>query len=73
MQCQNGIASCFSCMHFEIKRNARNECLWNFDELLSMTWEYCNMIRIYTKPKGAIGCCVTFFTILGLFLPKYDF
>ena len=27
---------------------------WNFDELLSMTWEYCNMIRIYTKPKGAI-------------------
>ena len=27
---------------------------WNFDELLQKTWEYCNMVRIYTKPKGAI-------------------
>lgn len=25
---------------------------WNFDELLEKIWEYCNMIRIYTKPKG---------------------
>jgi small GTP-binding protein len=27
---------------------------WNFDELLEKVWEYCDMIRIYTKPKGAI-------------------
>lgn len=27
---------------------------WNFDELLSKTWDYCNMARIYTKPKGSI-------------------
>jgi len=27
---------------------------WNFDELLEMVWEYCKMIRIYTKPQGQI-------------------
>ena len=27
---------------------------WNFDELLESIWEYCKMIRIYTKPKGQI-------------------
>lgn len=25
---------------------------WNFDELLEKIWEYLNMIRIYTKPRG---------------------
>ena len=24
---------------------------WNLDELLEKMWEYCKMIRIYTKPK----------------------
>ena len=27
---------------------------WNLDELLERIWEYCKMIRIYTKPKGQI-------------------
>ncbi|KAG5188168.1 DRG1, developmenally regulated GTPase 1 [Tribonema minus] len=27
---------------------------WNLDELMEKIWEYCNMIRIYTKPKGQI-------------------
>jgi hypothetical protein len=27
---------------------------WNFDELLEKVWDYCSMIRIYTKPKGQI-------------------
>jgi len=27
---------------------------WNFDELLEKIWEYLDMIRIYTKPKGQI-------------------
>ena len=27
---------------------------WNFDELLLKMWEYLNLIRIYTKPKGQI-------------------
>mmetsp|Transcript_6790 Transcript_6790/g.9138 ORF Transcript_6790/g.9138 Transcript_6790/m.9138 type:complete len:371 (-) Transcript_6790:356-1468(-) len=27
---------------------------WNIDELLERVWDYCNMIRIYTKPKGQI-------------------
>ncbi|ETV93203.1 developmentally-regulated GTP-binding protein 1 [Aphanomyces invadans] len=25
---------------------------WNLDELLEKIWDYANMIRIYTKPKG---------------------
>jgi ribosome-interacting GTPase 1 len=27
---------------------------WNLDGLLETVWEYCKMIRIYTKPKGMI-------------------
>jgi uncharacterized protein len=27
---------------------------WNFDELMAKMWEYLNLIRIYTKPKGQI-------------------
>ncbi|KAF9139297.1 hypothetical protein EC957_005176 [Mortierella hygrophila] len=27
---------------------------WNFDELLSKTWEYLDLARIYTKPKGQL-------------------
>ena len=27
---------------------------WNLDELMESIWDYCNMIRIYTKPKGQI-------------------
>lgn len=27
---------------------------WNFDELLAKIWQYLNLVRIYTKPKGTI-------------------
>lgn len=27
---------------------------WNLDMLLEKTWEYCNMLRIYTKPRGQL-------------------
>ncbi|KAI8050833.1 P-loop containing nucleoside triphosphate hydrolase protein [Syncephalis plumigaleata] len=27
---------------------------WNFDELLERSWEYLNLVRIYTKPKGQL-------------------
>jgi small GTP-binding protein len=27
---------------------------WNLDELMERTWEYLDLIRIYTKPKGQI-------------------
>ncbi|KAJ1862996.1 GTP-binding protein rbg1 [Coemansia sp. RSA 2703] len=27
---------------------------WNFDELLDKMWEYLNLVRIYTKPKGML-------------------
>ena len=27
---------------------------WNFDELLETIWNKCNMLRIYTKPRGQI-------------------
>jgi small GTP-binding protein len=27
---------------------------WNFDELLEKIWEYLNMIRVYTKPRGQV-------------------
>mmetsp|Transcript_18595 Transcript_18595/g.27459 ORF Transcript_18595/g.27459 Transcript_18595/m.27459 type:complete len:374 (-) Transcript_18595:43-1164(-) len=30
---------------------------WNLDELMEKIWDYCNMIRIYTKPKGQIPDC----------------
>ena len=25
---------------------------WNFDELMEKIWEYLDLIRVYTKPKG---------------------
>jgi len=27
---------------------------WNFDELMAKIWDYLDLIRIYTKPKGQI-------------------
>ncbi|XP_013402598.1 GTP-binding protein 128up-like isoform X2 [Lingula anatina] len=27
---------------------------WNFDDLLEKMWEYLNLVRIYTKPKGQL-------------------
>ena len=27
---------------------------WNFDDLLEKSWEYLNLVRIYTKPKGQV-------------------
>lgn len=27
---------------------------WNFDELLETIWQYLDLIRVYTKPKGEI-------------------
>jgi len=27
---------------------------WNLDELMERIWEYLDLIRIYTKPKGQI-------------------
>lgn len=27
---------------------------WNLDELLERSWEYLNLVRLYTKPKGAV-------------------
>jgi len=27
---------------------------WNFDDLLAKMWEYLNLIRIYTKPRGQV-------------------
>jgi len=27
---------------------------WNFDELLETMWDYLDLVRIYTKPKGQI-------------------
>lgn len=27
---------------------------WNFDELMEKIWEYLDLIRIYTKPKGKV-------------------
>ena len=25
---------------------------WNFDELLDKMWEYLDLVRVYTKPRG---------------------
>ena len=25
---------------------------WNFDELLEKMWEYLDLVRVYTKPRG---------------------
>ena len=27
---------------------------WNFDDLLEKTWEYLDLVRIYTKPRGQL-------------------
>ncbi|KAJ1660962.1 GTP-binding protein rbg1 [Dispira simplex] len=27
---------------------------WNFDELMDMMWEYLDLVRVYTKPKGQL-------------------
>mmetsp|Transcript_4246 Transcript_4246/g.2526 ORF Transcript_4246/g.2526 Transcript_4246/m.2526 type:complete len:104 (-) Transcript_4246:21-332(-) len=27
---------------------------WNIDELMEEIWDRCNMLRIYTKPKGQV-------------------
>ncbi|OMJ14767.1 Developmentally-regulated GTP-binding protein 1 [Smittium culicis] len=27
---------------------------WNFDEMLEIMWEYLNLVRIYTKPRGQL-------------------
>ena len=27
---------------------------WNFDELYDTIWDYLNVVRVYTKPKGQI-------------------
>jgi ribosome-interacting GTPase 1 len=27
---------------------------WNTEELMEECWERCNMLRVYTKPKGEI-------------------
>ncbi|KAL7748477.1 GTP-binding protein rbg1 [Sorochytrium milnesiophthora] len=27
---------------------------WNFDDLLAMMWEYLDLVRVYTKPKGKL-------------------
>lgn len=27
---------------------------WNLEELLERIWDYCKMLRIYTKPKGSV-------------------
>ncbi len=27
---------------------------WNLDGLVEMTWEYLNLIRVYTKPKARV-------------------
>ena len=32
--------------------SARDE--WNLDELMDKIWEYLDLIRIYTKPRGQI-------------------
>ena len=39
------------CPHY-VPVSAKDE--WNFDELMEKIWEYLNLIRIYTKPKGQI-------------------
>lgn len=39
------------CPHY-VPISAKDE--WNFDELMEKIWEYLDLIRIYTKPKGQI-------------------
>jgi ribosome-interacting GTPase 1 len=37
------------CPHY-VPISAKDE--WNFDELMQKIWDYLDLIRIYTKPKG---------------------
>ena len=37
------------CAHY-VPISAKDE--WNFDELMQKIWDYLDLIRIYTKPKG---------------------
>ena len=37
------------CPHY-VPISAKDE--WNLDELMEKVWEYLDLIRIYTKPKG---------------------
>lgn len=39
------------CPHY-VPISAKDE--WNFDELMQKVWDYLDLIRIYTKPKGQI-------------------
>lgn len=39
-------------MPHQVPISAKDE--WNFDELIEKIWEYLDLIRIYTKPKGQI-------------------
>jgi small GTP-binding protein len=39
------------CPHY-VPISAKDE--WNFDELMEKIWEYLDLVRIYTKPKGQI-------------------
>lgn len=39
------------CPHY-VPISAKDE--WNFDELMQKIWDYLDLIRIYTKPKGQI-------------------
>lgn len=39
------------CPHY-VPISAKDE--WNFDELMEKIWEYLDLIRIYTKPKGQV-------------------
>ena len=39
------------CPHY-VPISAKDE--WNFDELMEKIWDYLDLIRIYTKPKGQI-------------------
>ena len=39
------------CPHY-VPISAKDE--WNLDELMEKIWEYLDLIRIYTKPKGQI-------------------
>jgi len=31
--------------------------MWNMDGLLQLVWEYLDLVRIYTKPKGTTRLC----------------
>jgi ribosome-interacting GTPase 1 len=37
---------------YYVPRSSQHE--WNLEELMEEIWDRCNMLRIYTKPKGQI-------------------